>query len=91
MAYYRYRLNSTNIKLLEEICKYPFSILRVFRPCDLIHGEVLGVGFFGKAIKVTHSDTGEVMVLKVLNELDGGVEKQYIKEVRVGLLVSVIW
>lgn len=26
---------------------------RIFRPCDLIHGEVLGKGFFGQAIKVT--------------------------------------
>ena len=25
---------------------------RIFRPCDLIHGEVLGKGFFGQAIKV---------------------------------------
>lgn len=26
---------------------------RIFRPCDLIHGEVLGKGFFGQAIKVS--------------------------------------
>lgn len=25
---------------------------RIFRPCDLIHGEILGKGFFGQAIKV---------------------------------------
>jgi len=25
---------------------------RIFRPSDLIHGEVLGKGFFGQAIKV---------------------------------------
>ncbi|KAL0193766.1 hypothetical protein M9458_012062, partial [Cirrhinus mrigala] len=24
---------------------------RIFRPCDLIHGEILGKGFFGQAIK----------------------------------------
>ena len=53
----------------------------MFRPCDLIHGEVLGQGFFGKAIKVTHRDTGEVMVLKVLNSLDDDVEKSFLKEV----------
>nr|CAB3263432.1 LIM domain kinase 1-like [Phallusia mammillata] len=56
---------------------------RVFRPCDLIHGEVLGQGFFGKAIKVTHRDTGEVMVLKELNSLDEAVEKSFLKEVKV--------
>lgn len=28
---------------------------RIFRPCDLIHGEVLGKGFFGRAIKVSIS------------------------------------
>lgn len=54
---------------------------RVFRPCDLIHGEVLGTGFFGSAIKVTHRDTGEVMVLKILNSLNDSVEKTFIKEV----------
>lgn len=25
---------------------------RIFRPSDLIHGEVLGKGFFGQAVKV---------------------------------------
>lgn len=28
---------------------------RIFRPSDLIHGEVLGKGFFGQAVKVRHS------------------------------------
>lgn len=28
---------------------------RIFRPSDLIHGEVLGKGCFGQAIKVRHS------------------------------------
>lgn len=27
---------------------------RIFRPSDLIHGEVLGRGFFGQAVKVLH-------------------------------------
>lgn len=33
---------------------------RIFRPSDLIHGEVLGKGCFGQAIKVCHQrgDTG---------------------------------
>jgi len=57
------------------------SFCRVFRPCDLIHGETLGQGFFGKAIKVTHRDTGEVMVLKELKKLDDDTEKSFIKEV----------
>lgn len=26
---------------------------RIFRPCDLIHGEIIGKGFFGQAIKVS--------------------------------------
>uniref|UniRef100_A0A1A7YVQ6 LIM domain kinase 1b n=1 Tax=Iconisemion striatum TaxID=60296 RepID=A0A1A7YVQ6_9TELE len=37
---------------------------RIFRPSDLIHGEVLGKGCFGQAVKVTHQETGEVMVMK---------------------------
>lgn len=27
---------------------------RIFKPSDLIHGEVLGKGFFGQAVKVPH-------------------------------------
>ena len=30
---------------------------QIFRPCDLIHGEVLGKGFFGQAIKVSAGST----------------------------------
>ncbi|XP_076006899.1 LIM domain kinase 2 [Genypterus blacodes] len=56
---------------------------RIFRPCDLIHGEVLGKGFFGRAIKVTHKATGEVMVMKELLRCDEETQKAFLKEVKV--------
>uniref|UniRef100_A0A8C6V344 LIM domain kinase 2 n=1 Tax=Neogobius melanostomus TaxID=47308 RepID=A0A8C6V344_9GOBI len=56
---------------------------RIFRPCDLIHGEVLGRGFFGQAIKVTHKATGEVMVMKELIRCDEETQKTFLKEVKV--------
>ncbi|XP_029296632.1 LIM domain kinase 2 [Cottoperca gobio] len=56
---------------------------RIFRPCDLIHGEILGKGFFGQAIKVTHKATGEVMVMKELIRCDEETQKDFLKEVKV--------
>uniref|UniRef100_A0A673M669 LIM domain kinase 1 n=1 Tax=Sinocyclocheilus rhinocerous TaxID=307959 RepID=A0A673M669_9TELE len=56
---------------------------RIFRPSDLIYGEVLGKGCFGQAIKVTHSETGEVMVIKELLQFDEETQKTFRKEVKV--------
>nr|XP_057943588.1 LIM domain kinase 1-like isoform X1 [Doryrhamphus excisus]XP_057943589.1 LIM domain kinase 1-like isoform X1 [Doryrhamphus excisus] len=56
---------------------------RIFRPSDLIHGEVLGRGFFGQAVKVTHQETGEVMVMKELIRFDEETQKTFLKEVKV--------
>lgn len=36
---------------------------RIFRPSDLIHGEVLGKGFFGQAVKVQH-----LLPLRIMDE-----------------------
>ncbi|KAK7461996.1 hypothetical protein BaRGS_00038578 [Batillaria attramentaria] len=56
---------------------------RVFRASDLIPGEVLGQGFFGQAIKVTHRVTGEVMVIKELFRFDEEAQKSFLHEVSV--------
>ncbi|XP_061558199.1 LIM domain kinase 1-like isoform X2 [Phycodurus eques] len=56
---------------------------RIFRPSDLVHGEVLGRGFFGQAVKVTHRETGEVMVMKELIRFDEETHKTFLKEVKV--------
>ncbi|XP_064612503.1 LIM domain kinase 1-like isoform X1 [Liolophura sinensis] len=56
---------------------------RVFRARDLVSGEVLGKGFFGQAVKVTHRLTGEVMVLKELYRFDEDAQKSFLKEVSV--------
>ncbi|XP_065143488.1 LIM domain kinase 1 isoform X1 [Paramisgurnus dabryanus] len=56
---------------------------RIFRPSDLLYGEVLGKGCFGQAIKVTHVETGEVMVIKELLQFDEETQKTFLKEVKV--------
>uniref|UniRef100_A0A8C6L542 non-specific serine/threonine protein kinase n=1 Tax=Nothobranchius furzeri TaxID=105023 RepID=A0A8C6L542_NOTFU len=56
---------------------------RIFRPSDLIHGEVLGKGCFGQAVKVTHQETGEVMVMKELIRFDEETQSTFLKEVKV--------
>ncbi|KAG7282501.1 hypothetical protein CRUP_020216 [Coryphaenoides rupestris] len=44
---------------------------RIFRPSDLIHGEV------------THKETGEVMVMKELIRFDDETQRTFLKEVKV--------
>ncbi|XP_040050711.1 LIM domain kinase 2 [Gasterosteus aculeatus] len=67
----------------ESLRSYSSCSHRIFRPCDLIHGEILGKGFFGQAIKVTHKATGEVMVMKELIRCDEETQKTFLKEVKV--------
>ncbi|XP_053326126.1 LIM domain kinase 2 isoform X2 [Spea bombifrons] len=56
---------------------------QIFRPSDLLHGEELGKGFFGRAIKVTHRATGRVMVMKELIQFDEQTQKTFLTEVKV--------
>ncbi|XP_065370098.1 LIM domain kinase 1 isoform X2 [Calliphora vicina] len=56
---------------------------RVFRPHDLVIGELLGKGFFGQVFKVTHRLTKEVMVLKELHRVEETAQLNFLKEVAV--------
>ncbi|XP_065202071.1 LIM domain kinase 1 isoform X2 [Planococcus citri] len=56
---------------------------RIFRASDLVKGELLGQGFFGRVYKVTHRETAEVMVLKELYRVDEEAQKNFLKEVAV--------
>ncbi|XP_075218396.1 LIM domain kinase 1 [Lycorma delicatula] len=56
---------------------------RIFRASDLVKGDLLGKGFFGQVYRVTHRDTGEVMVLKELYRVDEEAQKNFLKEVAV--------
>ncbi|ELW66554.1 LIM domain kinase 2 [Tupaia chinensis] len=76
-------LLSRDISRSESLrCSSSYS-QQIFRPCDLIHGEVLGKGFFGQAIKVTHKATGKVMVMKELIRCDEETQKTFLTEVKV--------
>lgn len=46
-------LLSRDISRSESLRSSTSCSQQIFRPCDLIHGEVLGKGFFGQAIKVS--------------------------------------
>ncbi|XP_031573285.1 LIM domain kinase 2-like [Actinia tenebrosa] len=61
--------------------KYDHGYNRVFRPCDLIIGEEIGRGFFGQVVKVTHKQTGEVMVMKELLMYNKEDTDNFLKEV----------
>ncbi|KAM4708847.1 LIM domain kinase 2 [Discoglossus pictus] len=56
---------------------------QIFRPSELLHGEELGKGFFGRAIKVTHLATGRIMVMKELIQCDEQTQKTFLTEVKV--------
>ncbi|XP_036132650.1 LIM domain kinase 2 isoform X1 [Molossus molossus] len=76
-------LFSRDISRSESLrCSSSYS-QQIFRPCDLIHGEILGKGFFGQAIKVTHKATGKVMVMKELIRCDEETQKTFLTEVKV--------
>uniref|UniRef100_A0A8D8ZJU6 non-specific serine/threonine protein kinase n=1 Tax=Cacopsylla melanoneura TaxID=428564 RepID=A0A8D8ZJU6_9HEMI len=59
------------------------SASQIFRASDLVRGPLLGQGFFGQVYRVTHRETGEVMVLKELYRVDEEAEKNFLKEVSV--------
>ncbi|XP_056010611.1 LIM domain kinase 1-like isoform X2 [Ostrea edulis] len=76
------RIRSIDLSRTSSLKTQP-AAHRVFRATDLIQGEVLGKGFFGQAIKVTHKVTGEVMVLKEMYRFEEEVQKSFLKEVSV--------
>ncbi|XP_058272106.1 LIM domain kinase 1 isoform X1 [Hemibagrus wyckioides] len=76
--------NRRNINRSESLRVDPVDkTQRIFCPSDLIYGEVLGKGFYGQAIKVTHQQTGEVMVIKELLRFDEETQTTFLKEVKV--------
>ena len=52
-----------------------------FRLSDLIIGDVIGHGFYGNVIKVTHRYTGQVMVMKEVKDCTDNAKKTFRKEV----------
>ena len=58
-----------------------YSLQQIFRTSDLVQGELLGSGFFGRVYRVTHRETGQVYVLKELYRVDEEAQKNFLKEV----------
>ncbi|XP_073994181.1 LIM domain kinase 1 isoform X2 [Rhodnius prolixus] len=56
---------------------------RIFRASDLVKGDLLGQGFFGQVFRVTHRESGEIMVLKELYRVDDDAQRNFLNEVAV--------
>jgi len=56
---------------------------KIFRASDLVQGELLGSGFFGRVYRVTHRATSQVYVLKELHRVDEEAQNNFLKEVAV--------
>lgn len=54
---------------------------QIFRASDLVQGELLGMGFFGRVFRVTHRETSQVYVLKELYRVDEEAQTNFLKEV----------
>lgn len=54
---------------------------KIFRASDLVMGDLLGSGFFGRVFRVTHRETNQVYVLKELYRVDEEAQNNFIKEV----------
>lgn len=73
--------NNCDLSRTKSFRVEPSKSQRIFRASDLVKGELLGQGFFGRVYKVTHRETGEIMVLKELYRVDEEAQKNFLKEV----------
>lgn len=73
--------NNCDLSRTKSFRVEPTKSQRIFRASDLVKGELLGQGFFGRVYKVTHRETSEVMVLKELYRVDEEAQKNFLKEV----------
>lgn len=74
-------INNCDLSRTKSFRVEPTKSQRIFRASDLVKGELLGQGFFGRVYKVTHKETDEVMVLKELYRVDEEAQKNFLKEV----------
>lgn len=73
--------NNCDLSRTKSFRVEPAKSQRIFRASDLVKGELLGQGFFGKVYRVTHRETDEIMVLKELYRVDEEAQKNFLKEV----------
>ncbi|XP_065891451.1 LIM domain kinase 1-like [Dysidea avara] len=64
-----------------KISNEEMGSLQCFRSNDLEIGEVLGKGFFGRVLKITHKTTGQVMVMKEIVRCTEESKASFLKEV----------
>lgn len=74
-------LSRTQSFRVEPRCRKSIHSQKIFRASDLVLGDLLGSGFFGRVFRVTHRETNQVYVLKELYRVDEEAQNNFIKEV----------
>jgi LIM domain kinase 1 len=57
--------------------------IKCFRLSDLEIGELIGKGFYGNVLKVTHRHTRQIMVMKEMSNCTNDAKVTFMKEVGV--------
>lgn len=74
-------LSRTQSFRVQPLSRKSIHSQKIFRASDLVLGELIGSGFFGRVFRVTHRETNQVYVLKELYRVDEEAQNNFIKEV----------
>ena len=83
-------LSRTQSFRVQPLSRKSIHSQKIFRASDLVLGELIGSGFFGRVFRVTHRETNQVYVLKELYRVDEEAQNNFIKEVSKMLFLTQI-
>lgn len=83
-------LSRTQSFRVQPLSRKSIHSQKIFRASDLVLGELIGSGFFGRVFRVTHRETNQVYVLKELYRVDEEAQNNFIKEVSKNLFLTLI-
>lgn len=83
-------LSRTQSFRVQPLSRKSIHSQKIFRASDLVLGELIGSGFFGRVFRVTHRETNQVYVLKELYRVDEEAQNNFIKEVSKNLFLTQI-
>ena len=83
-------LSRTQSFSVQPLSRKSIHSQKIFRASDLVLGELIGSGFFGRVFRVTHRETNQVYVLKELYRVDEEAQNNFIKEVSKMLFLTQI-